>query len=1381
MGNKAAFYASVVADTVSFFLPELVTIPQYSQDFAIEFTLTPANIIYSAEVRYTNISSVEDKSYTGTVGLTPNETGTIWTWNLNLSQTLLVGELQFELIVTTSESEGAVSGLVVDESGRSYLQIIESAIDFTPAPGTIMGDIIDVLELPSAGGKPVLGYSVQEALELGGRAPLEVENIYFNTSLSTEQVVEILSDLDWSINPIRGMCISIDAGTPLVTNISQLHAHVIVRRKTSSGYLIQDDYLTPGSETTEVLFDSSAGGWRTDWDGVLPVNGIIITSGIELLGDDPALMDREQRQYSHLMSMAPDFTVNPTIREKDVYRVADYQNIGLWFITEDGDEPTLASSVVYHVVGSWPDAGDPVDKGDIVSVYICNNEAKVYSTDSGWMNVADYINATEGISLIYRGYTDYPEAETEAGIYLSYDLYTSLYYYKDGEWHGGSSISRESSLPYDMIRVKTLPSQDIEPDIIYQLEDPMGNAEVFIYNWMLYPYEGETIPWPTFSPLNKLLVASGASGYDFRFQVVEDLSQVNVNEAFTGAHIPVYIEKGTAAMAINTSLFSEEVVADIATWQSEVEKQSGFERYDMDLTNYVSQILAHGEDSASNPWPAEILFVRWKPDYSYWKFNRDTGWQEVILEVNKIYKNKIIQPAEYLVGLFSAEYGFSAAEDSALLDAVVAGSEISDEYFLSGEIVQSRVITVSTWPTNPETVSNAFAVPIQLPIYYNAIESAVRVYISATEYETIPVFKMGLEEARLAAVTHEHDGEYAVIEWIPERVGCYDFKYDGEELIGADTIIPVSKLPDNGGDPGVIYSLEDYYYAAGTSLAEVAAGMKSEAACLLAYAKPVANWVTVPSLSAAFLKMIYGEHEVWDNVAGSYMFAPYGPQLAPDQESPNIRYSTPFFRWLCNALLIEGEIQIDTSLKADYNGAGLSENNGYYAIPRSHQYRYNGQKWTRLKGALASLKECGALSEDGVFSFDDTNWSVFLTMCETGGYSAEEYYYVLDKVSQRGEDRGYFSMDLNNHPLGAQAKSYGTSSSSKFKIKELVLSASMTSIGSKAFESSGLRMLTMPDSITSLGGHLFTGGGDLNTDSASMIGMQLSAGLKEVDYGASFSALSLGFLIVPVEIKKLVFSSAYNMDKSTLSIDTIRCLGSDTVISQRVPAMAVVIPEDIPTISMVERYYNINNNTIENNSWEGASLEPPSAPSTLYSRVKVSYSDGSCLWGDSQELNTNATYFSMFALTDAPATIPLLPPTYSANAEISIPTGSTWFESGTQITTAVAAQQFLWSQLVEIIDGAIANIDYIPFLFTKATLTFEANEYPTSGTQKATIGYLLSPQTDKTELLRTVYQSTLTNKPSNWTTPPTSAIDVCAEKGTLFYSTIKNVITGITP
>ena len=92
------------------------------------------------------------------------------------------------------------------------------------------------------------------------------------------------------------------------------------------------------------------------------------------------------------------------------------------------------------------------------------------------------------------------------------------------------------------------------------------------------------------------------------------------------------------------------------------------------------------------------------------------------------------------------------------------------------------------------------------------------------------------------------------------------------------------------------------------------------------------------------------------------------------------------------------------------------------------------------------------------------------------------------------------------------------------EITEIVLPATLRSIGSKAFEKAGIRSLTIPDSVDKIGARAFQLCVFLND-------LTFGTGLEELDYGVFLNCSSLENVILPPNIKSINFGAFQSCKK----------------------------------------------------------------------------------------------------------------------------------------------------------------------------------------------------------------------------------------------------------
>lgn len=370
------------------------------------------------------------------------------------------------------------------ENGAIYI-IEEGQTDETPftfRKFSAGGGIIDVSELP-IGGTPVIGTWADTS---GTTFPteVEVENIYFNISLSTSEVVGIMSELTY-IRTTDGLDYLISAvGYNIKT---QSYVHVTFLRAAGIYCIL----LKNGDNDPEYVFATGSGavdelgfdGWNPSFSGILAIDGALGIPGA--IVDNDHNIDRQQRQYSTLMSLDPNFTPE-NVDENAVYRLTEFVNCKVY--CRYGEQPleyyTIKDLVTlkgypdcilaYSKVDELPEQPDIsiLNAGfEYIHIYICDDIPKVYGdigNGNEWITVVDAL-AHHEFNTTYVGFTSAIAEETTVGLYCTYVETVSLCYYKDGKWHGGAWNGGALDGIIDVSRLPVPGVDLINENVIYRL------------------------------------------------------------------------------------------------------------------------------------------------------------------------------------------------------------------------------------------------------------------------------------------------------------------------------------------------------------------------------------------------------------------------------------------------------------------------------------------------------------------------------------------------------------------------------------------------------------------------------------------------------------------------------------------------------------------------------------------------------------------------------------------------------------------------------------------------------------------------------------------------------------------------------------------------
>lgn len=354
--------------------------------------------------------------------------------------------------------------------------------------------VIDVTELPTGGGTPVVGkWTVAElnGVEDPTTIPPEVENIYFNTALSNEEVAKILSGLTYTdfgginaVLPAIGISdISTSADMFLLMVAQSGSDYGIAFQGGAVGMLIV--YAT-GALAAE--FGASFNGWNPDFNGTFAVNGVLCASGETV--DDGLTVDNQQEKYSGLISLTPGFEP-ADVDETAIYRVTKKVNADVYYRydAEDSDgylnlKAILASEgitceITYYVLDAYPESPEVTNFQTFNPghVYIINDIPQVYGdmgSGNTWVTVTDML-ISAGVTTTDCGFTADIRKETQIGTFVTYKDEITLYYYKDGEWHGGGGSGGAGGI----VDVEELPDVSaIDETVIYRTE---GDFEGELY------------------------------------------------------------------------------------------------------------------------------------------------------------------------------------------------------------------------------------------------------------------------------------------------------------------------------------------------------------------------------------------------------------------------------------------------------------------------------------------------------------------------------------------------------------------------------------------------------------------------------------------------------------------------------------------------------------------------------------------------------------------------------------------------------------------------------------------------------------------------------------------------------------------------------------
>lgn len=353
--------------------------------------------------------------------------------------------------------------------------------------------VIDVTELPTGGGTPVIGTwtnADMEAIEDPTTISPEVENIYFNIGLSIEEVVEILSKLTFI--PIDGTNIVFAA---YGVNLTAPGEVALGFMRLGTEYMIMsytDEYVLFATAGLAAEFGIAA-GWNPDFNGAYVVNGILVKPG-EATGLGLPV-DNQQEKYAGLMSLTSGFEP-ADVDETAIYRVTKKVNADVYY-RYDAEDPAgycnlkdlaalegIVCNPVYYVVDAFPENPEVSNLLTLnpARCYIVNNIPYVYGdagSGNAWLTVTALLGMMD-VTTTDRGFTADITKETVTGIFVTYKDKVTLHYYKDGEWHGGGGGSG------GIVDVEELPNvSDVDESVVYRIEsDPEGE---------LYMRYGDTV------------------------------------------------------------------------------------------------------------------------------------------------------------------------------------------------------------------------------------------------------------------------------------------------------------------------------------------------------------------------------------------------------------------------------------------------------------------------------------------------------------------------------------------------------------------------------------------------------------------------------------------------------------------------------------------------------------------------------------------------------------------------------------------------------------------------------------------------------------------------------------------------------------------------